>query len=128
MYYPDSPDDSGNFRSVRPTFKDFTQSHRPHTSSIDDPNQDSLRLRQMNQQNPLEKILYGDTNGKKTFSQFRQGRETEEGTVSVEENTVRGPKKRKDTVGRMEKSYRRRQRDKKVQKLSDNSDHWSGLQ
>lgn len=82
----------------------------------------------MKEQNPLEKILYGETHGKKTFSQFRQGRETEEETVSVEENTVRGSKKRTDTLERMEKSYRRRQRDKKIQKLSDNSDHWEGLE
>ena len=82
----------------------------------------------MNKQNPLEELLYGDTQGKKTFSQFRKGGETEVENGSVEEDTSTSSKKRTGTLERMENSYRRRQRDKKIKKLSDNSDHWKGLE
>ena len=47
---------------------------------------------------------------------------------SVEEDTSPSSKKRTGTLERMENSYRRRQRDKKIKKLSDNSDHWKGLE
>ena len=81
----------------------------------------------MNHQNPLEEILYGQTNGKKTFSQFRKGRTTEEENSSLEEDKRDGSSKRKDTLRRMGNSYQRTKREKKIQKLSDNSDHWKGL-
>ena len=82
----------------------------------------------MNYQNPLEEILYGTTYGKRTFTQFRdQVRESKEENGSLEENRTRGPKKRKDTVGRMENSYQRRQRKKKIEKLSSDEGHWKGL-
>ena len=82
----------------------------------------------MNYQNPLEEILYGPTYGKTTFSQFRgKIRECEIQNESHEEDSTRGPKKRSDTVGRMEKSHERRQREKKIVKLSQDSGHWKGL-
>ena len=46
---------------------------------------------------------------------------------SIKEDSNRGTKKRTETLDRMEKSYQKRQRDKKIQKLTDNSDHWGGL-
>lgn len=82
----------------------------------------------MYKQNPLDKLLYGDTKGKKTFSQFRKGRQTEGENGSVKEDTSPSSKKRTGTLDRMENSYRRRQRNKKIKKLSDNSDHWKGLE
>ena len=81
----------------------------------------------MYEQNSLEKILYGNTNGKKSFSQFRKGRVCEEKNSSLEEDTDRSSKKRKDTVRRMEGSHQKRNRDKKIKKLQDNPRHWSGL-
>ena len=82
----------------------------------------------MNYQNPLEEILYGTTYGKRTFTQFRdQVRESKEENGSLEEDRTRGPKKRKDTVGRMEKSYERRQRKNKIEKLQQDNRLWSGL-
>jgi len=82
----------------------------------------------MNNQNPLEEILYGTTYGKRTFTQFRnQIRESRKENGSLEEDRTRGSQKGKDTLGRMEQSYKRRKREKKIQKLSDYSDHWEGL-
>jgi len=83
----------------------------------------------MDEQNLLEKLLYGDTQGKRTFSQYRKEKEL------LDEKT-KGPKKtgtgtiktRNDLIKRMENSYQKRQRTKKVQKLKDNSDHWKGLE
>ena len=81
----------------------------------------------MYEQNSLEKILYGNTNGKKSFSQFRKGRVCEEKNSSLEEDTDRSSKKRKDTVRRMEGSHQKRNRDKKIKKLESDSSHWRGL-
>ena len=81
----------------------------------------------MNKQNPLEELLYRDAQGKKTFSQFRQRRESEVENGSVKEDTSTSSKKRTGTLERMEKSYQKRQRDKKIQKLKDFSDHWKNL-
>ena len=55
------------------------------------------------QQNTLERLLYGDTQGRKTFSTFRR-----EGGGLTEK-----------TKGK---------RDKKVEKLSNNKNHWKGLE
>ena len=83
----------------------------------------------MNYQNPLEEILYGTTYGKRTFTQFRdQIRESKKENGSLEEDKTRGYQKGKDTLGRMEQSYKRRKREKNIQKLSDYSDHWKGLE
>ena len=83
----------------------------------------------MNYQNPLEEILYGTTYGKRTFTQFRnQIRESRKENGSLEEDRTRDSQKGKDTLGRMEQSYKRRKREKKIQKLSDYSDHWEGLE
>ena len=81
----------------------------------------------MNNQNPLEELLYGDTQGKKTFSQFRKERRLEVENDSIKEDSNRSTKKRTGTLDRMEKSYQKRQRDKKIQKLTNNSDHWRRL-
>jgi len=81
----------------------------------------------MNNQNPLEDLLYGNTQGKKTFSQFRKERCLEVENDSIKEDLNRSSKKRTGTLDRMEKSYQKRQRDKKIQKLTDNSDHWRRL-
>ena len=81
----------------------------------------------MNEQNYLEKILYGDTYGKKTFTQFRKEGMSQEENHSIEEDTSRSSKKTNDTLRRMEKSTQRRTRDKKIKKLQDNPRHWSGL-
>ena len=55
------------------------------------------------QQNTLERLLYGDTQGRKTFSTFRK-----EGGELTEK-----------TKGK---------RDKKIEKLSNNKNHWKGLE
>ena len=55
------------------------------------------------QQNTLERLLYGDTQGRKTFSTFRR-----EGGELTEK-----------TKGK---------RDKKIEKLSNNKNHWKGLE
>ena len=57
----------------------------------------------MKENNSLEELLYGTTPGMKTFSNFRK-----EGEGLTERN--------------------KEKRDKKIQKLSDNSDHWKGLE
>ena len=83
----------------------------------------------MNYQNPLEEILYGTTYGKRTFTQFRnQIRESRKENGSLEEDRTRGSQKGKDTLGRMEQSYKRRKREKKIQKFIDNPRHWSGIE
>lgn len=82
----------------------------------------------MYKQNPLEELLYGDTQGKKTFSQFRKGRNTEIRDSSVEEEKTRDTQKGTGTLERMGKSYKRRKRERKIQKLSDNPNHWKGLE
>ena len=83
----------------------------------------------MEQQNPLEKILYGDLpRGKKFFSQFRkESGILEEQTSTTKKNRTQSSKDGKDLIRRMGQSYRKRQRDKKIQKLSDNPSHWRGL-
>lgn len=82
----------------------------------------------MNEQNYLEKILYGDTHGKRTFTQFRKEGMSQEENYSTEEDTHTGSKKTNDTLRRMEKSTQRRTREKKIKKLQDNPSHWRGLQ
>lgn len=83
----------------------------------------------MNEQNYLEKILYGDTHGKRTFNQFRkESGLSEEKTSLIDEDKRTRNSKGNDTVRRMENSYQKRQRTKKVQKLNDNPDHWKGLE
>jgi hypothetical protein len=82
----------------------------------------------MYEQNPLEMILYGDTQGKRTFNQFRkESGLSEEKTSFIDEDKRTRNSKGNDTVRRMENSHQKRQRTKKVQKLNDNPDHWKGL-
>ena len=59
--------------------------------------------KEINQQTTLERLLYGDTQGRKTFSTFRK-----EGGQLTER-----------TKGK---------REKKIDKLSNNKDHWKGLE
>jgi len=83
----------------------------------------------MYEQNPLEMILYGDTQGKRTFNQFRkESGLSEEKTSFIDEDKRTRNSKGNDTVRRMENSHQKRQRTKKVQKLNDNPDHWKGLE
>lgn len=83
----------------------------------------------MYEQNPLEMILYGDTQGKRTFNQFRkESGLSEEKTSFIDEDKRTRNTKGNDTVKRMENSYQKRQRTKKVQKLNDNPDHWKKLE
>jgi len=83
----------------------------------------------MDEQNLLEKLLYGDTQGKRTFSQYRKEKELlGEKTKGLKKTGTGTSKTRNDLIKRMENSYQKRQRTKKVQKLKDNSDHWKGLE
>ena len=83
----------------------------------------------MDEQNLLEKLLYGDTQGKRTFSQYRKEKELlDEKTKGLKKTGTGTTKNRNDLIKRMENSYQKRQRTKKVQKLKDNSDHWKGLE
>ena len=66
----------------------------------------------MKEKNSLEELLYGDTQGKRTFSNFRK-----EG----EGLTERTKEKRPDTL-------QKQKREKKIDKLSTNKDHWKGLE
>ena len=83
----------------------------------------------MEQQNPLERLLYGDTKGKRTFSRFRkESGILDEKTNRTKKDRTQGSSNGKDLITRMGKSYQKRQRDKKIQKLSDNPSHWKGLE
>ncbi len=73
-----------------------------------------------NEQNSLQEILYGKTQGMKSFSNFRK-----EEKELIER---RQGERSQDTIQRMEKSHQRREREKKIDKLSNNKDHWEGLQ
>ena len=74
----------------------------------------------MKEKNSLEELLYGNNHDMKTFSNFNK-----EGEDLVERTKGKG---NKDTLKRMEKSYKRRKREQKIDKLSNNQDHWEGLQ
>ena len=149
VYYSKCPDNPEYFRSIRLSFNPYTQGYTPQISNpvcgvppegleeispvllqrLMKVPQNTPPFWTMTYQNPLEEILYGTTYGKRTFTQFRdQIRESEEKNGSLEEDRTRGSKKRTDTVGRMEKSYQRRQREKKIEKLSNDSGHWKGLE
>ena len=54
--------------------------------------------------------------------------ESEKKVSERSHSTFDGTTKEDDDLLLMENSYRRRQRDKKIKKLSDNSDHWKGLE
>ena len=82
----------------------------------------------MNEQNPLEQILYGDNYGKRTLSQFREeGRVLREKIERTQKDQNRSTPSGTDTLRRMENSYKRRKRQKKIEKLQSTGE-WSGLE
>ena len=83
----------------------------------------------MSGQNILEIMLYGDSQDKKTFHEFRrEAGLLDEKTKGSKKVRTRSLKDGDGTAKRMEKAYTKRQRDKKVEKLQSDSNHWKGLQ
>ena len=70
----------------------------------------------MKEKTSIEELLYGDTQGKRTFSQYRKEKEILDEKTKGSEKTKTGDNTTKDNLTeRMETLYQKRQRSKTVQ-------------